>query len=424
MKICVFSIWWNEAKFAPYFLRHYSTFASKIVVFCEPSTDGTEKIVESCPIAELRAWPHRGLDDDKFLEAVNSIYKEARGKFDWVIWADCDELLWHPGMLKMLSETKADILQATGYAMISRTGLTPVDGQIYDHYRQGIRQFNYDKAVIWRPEKEVVHTLGRHTYGDDFPKCNGVRAVVPGLKLLHYHFFGVEHTLARNRRNFARVLKTEYGWNSAPPANSDPKQSGGAAWVEAALRENRLVDVFTEQPALKKIHLGSGGHKIIGWENHDMDMDIRKPLPLPANSVSHIFIEHATEHVTHQQAWNFFEECHRVLVPGGVLRVAIPDMALLSRNMTQEYQDSVKASNHGDGNRKSTLRATVFEHGHQAAWTQELLATFLSAIGFQAELCQCGKSRHHELNDIEQHWKTVGRNIAEVETGVVEGTKI
>lgn len=172
------------------------------------------------------------------------------------------------------------------------------------------------------------------------------------------------------------------------------------------------------------LNLGCGNNRLAEpWRNHDTDMDLRSPLPFEDGTVQFISAEHCVEHVTHSQAWSFFEECLRVLAPGGVVRIAIPDLSRMSKHMTQEYADAVKAGGHGDGSFRSALKACVFEHGHQAAWTAGLLSTFLYAVGFKTTLCRLGQSKFPELRGIEGHGKVVGENIAEVETSVCEGVK-
>jgi len=173
-----------------------------------------------------------------------------------------------------------------------------------------------------------------------------------------------------------------------------------------------------------KIQFCSGGNIIDGWENRDMDCDIRNPLPYKDESATCILIEHGLEHVTFKEGWNFLCECHRILKPKGVLRVGIPDITKMYRDMTPQYRDAVKLGGHGDGSMKSTIRAAIFEHGHQSVWNSVLLQTIMSAIGFSYRRMETiGSSSCHDLVDVEGHWRIVGMDIALVETAIVEGMK-
>ena len=174
---------------------------------------------------------------------------------------------------------------------------------------------------------------------------------------------------------------------------------------------------------MRKFHFGCGGLNLDGWENFDIDVDISKPLPFPDGCASRIFAEHVLEHVTHREAWNFLQECFRLLAPSGVIRIAIPDLERMWTQMTPEYQAAVKKDVGGDGSAKEAIRAAIFEHGHQAAWTGDLLFTFMEAIGFCPFFEQVGKSKFPDLSGIEQHGKSVGYGVALVETSVVEGLK-
>jgi len=108
-----------------------------------------------------------------------------------------------------------------------------------------------------------------------------------------------------------------------------------------------------------------------------------------------------------------------VLASNGILRIAIPDVARMTRSMTDEYRNAVRNGGHGD----NPIRAAVFSHGHMAAWTQELLETILSAVGFKTNAVLPGLSQHPELTGIEQHWRTVGKSVNRVETSIAEGMK-
>ena len=38
---------------------------------------------------------------------------------------------------------------------------------------------------------------------------------------------------------------------------------------------------------MRKIHLGCGERKYIGWENYDREIDMRNPLPFEDNSIDY-----------------------------------------------------------------------------------------------------------------------------------------
>jgi SAM-dependent methyltransferase len=56
--------------------------------------------------------------------------------------------------------------------------------------------------------------------------------------------------------------------------------------------------------------------------------DACRPLPHATGSVDAIYTSHMLEHLFREDAETFLRECHRVLRPGGVLRLAVPDLAL------------------------------------------------------------------------------------------------
>jgi SAM-dependent methyltransferase len=53
--------------------------------------------------------------------------------------------------------------------------------------------------------------------------------------------------------------------------------------------------------------------------------DLLTPLPLPDGSVDRILSEHFLEHLPVDGIAHVLRECHRVLRPGGIARVAVPD---------------------------------------------------------------------------------------------------
>lgn len=82
------------------------------------------------------------------------------------------------------------------------------------------------------------------------------------------------------------------------------------------------------------LNLGCNGDRLKGWLNVDLpglDADIHHdlsifPWPFDDNSVDKILASHILEHMTREDGVKFLSECFRVLSPGGVLHIAVPDM--------------------------------------------------------------------------------------------------
>ncbi len=55
-------------------------------------------------------------------------------------------------------------------------------------------------------------------------------------------------------------------------------------------------------------------------------LDLTRPLPFPDDAVGAIYSSHTLEHLHVDAAERVLAECHRVLVPGGVLRIAVPNL--------------------------------------------------------------------------------------------------
>ena len=85
---------------------------------------------------------------------------------------------------------------------------------------------------------------------------------------------------------------------------------------------------------IKRLNWGCGGHTLPGWINSDnkespdinLSCDIRNGLPLDDGSMEYVVSIHALPEVPYDQLIPVLNELRRVLMPGGVLRLALPDL--------------------------------------------------------------------------------------------------
>jgi len=83
-----------------------------------------------------------------------------------------------------------------------------------------------------------------------------------------------------------------------------------------------------------KINLGCNTRIREGYLNVDRDKypgvdlvsDVSK-LPLPDNYADEVYASHILEHFSHAKTIDVLKEWHRILKPGGMLKIAVPDFA-------------------------------------------------------------------------------------------------
>ena len=87
-------------------------------------------------------------------------------------------------------------------------------------------------------------------------------------------------------------------------------------------------------PGLRRLNWGCGGRGEPGWINsdrkdgHGVDLpcDIRQGLPLETDSIDYAASVHALQEVPFPEIVPVLRELRRVLKPGGVLRLCLPDL--------------------------------------------------------------------------------------------------
>ncbi len=89
----------------------------------------------------------------------------------------------------------------------------------------------------------------------------------------------------------------------------------------------------------RKLNIGCGNTFHPAWTNFDLNsshpavqqVDICAGLPVPDNSQDVVYHSHVLEHLERKQGEALLRECYRVLRPGGVLRIVVPDLEQIAR---------------------------------------------------------------------------------------------
>jgi SAM-dependent methyltransferase len=87
------------------------------------------------------------------------------------------------------------------------------------------------------------------------------------------------------------------------------------------------------------LNLGCGTHRHPAWRNLDLlpgasdveQHDLRRPLPFQDASFDAVYHSHVLEHLTPDDGERLLQECVRVLRPGGILRIVVPDLEAIAR---------------------------------------------------------------------------------------------
>ncbi|MDH4316866.1 MAG: methyltransferase domain-containing protein, partial [Desulfobulbaceae bacterium] len=119
--------------------------------------------------------------------------------------------------------------------------------------------------------------------------------------------------------------------------------------AEGAIRSSEVASVPRGRPLL---NLGCGGRYHPAWINVDFTAtgpgvvahDLMQPLEFDDDTFDAVYHSHVLEHMPKRYAPVFLGECLRVLKPGGILRVVVPDL----ESAAQEYLQQLQKAKNGD----------------------------------------------------------------------------
>jgi predicted SAM-dependent methyltransferase len=166
-----------------------------------------------------------------------------------------------------------------------------------------------------------------------------------------------------------------------------------------------------------KLNVGCGPNSKEGWVNidqsdkADLQLDLREPLPFGTGSVSMVYSEHFFEHLEYpDQALNFLKESLRVLQPGGLFSVGVPDAEWPLKSYANGDEEFFVISRQrwhpAWCNTRMHQLNYLFRQGrqHKYAYDYETLALILHEVGFVSIV---RRSFNPGLDNEQREWGTL-----------------
>jgi SAM-dependent methyltransferase len=179
----------------------------------------------------------------------------------------------------------------------------------------------------------------------------------------------------------------------------------------------RLATTPVLGPAVRKLKLFR-----MEWNPKIHIHDLTKPLPWAAGSVDACYTSHTVEHMSRDEGASLVREAFRVLKPGGVLRVVVPDL----HAFVGHYRDGTLAADrfvedlgvlYGPDKRGlARLLAPVVEFPHKCMYDTATMRKLFESAGFVARERAAFDSDIGDIRAIEMADRTV-------EAVIVEGRK-
>lgn len=241
MKVEVHILAFDEERILPWSIRHYRTFADRIIVHDAHSTDRTEQVSKEAG-AEVQKWGQGGVVSDiAYCDLKNSCWLGTDA--DWVIVCDADEMIYFPQDARATLETYtrigAAVIKPHGYEMFAYN-YPQGEGQIYHQVKMGALDDKwYSKPILFNAHLVEDSGLGMGSHeswpvlrsGEDLRCGPAWYKPDPECLLLHWHHIGpIERIASRYDAVKSRMCRENLanGWGNMKPGivHAQEKRTG------------------------------------------------------------------------------------------------------------------------------------------------------------------------------------------------------
>jgi hypothetical protein len=241
----------------PFFFRHYDTVVDRYFIYDNGSKDPSLDLLQAHPKVRVH---HFDVTGDSFVEEESRlsevIWKDSRGRADWVILLDIDEHIFHPdlaGYLRSCTARNITALHGIGYEMVADHFPTGEEALV-KCVTLGARSPAHDKLCIFNPDALTKTRFGpgRHKAA---PEGRVNWPEQPELLLLHYKQLGVEYAIRRSAElrtglragDISQGWGQQYTWSPAEIAAKWSKLRGDAGPVPGVGTLSHIAPPFYDE---------------------------------------------------------------------------------------------------------------------------------------------------------------------------------
>jgi len=155
------------------------------------------------------------------------------------------------------------------------------------------------------------------------------------------------------------------------------------------------------------------------WDKKIFIHNLLKPLPWNENSVDVIYSSHTLEHFTREEGILLLKECYRVLKPGGIIRVIVPDLRCYIHNYIQgnlkadHFIENLLVLYPKSNSIFKKLIIPFISFPHKCMYDEKTLLQIIQDIGFIALSKNGMESDIYHIEDIEDYKRTINAVIIE-----------
>lgn len=155
------------------------------------------------------------------------------------------------------------------------------------------------------------------------------------------------------------------------------------------------------------------------WDSRIFLHDLTCRFPWQDASVDYCYSSHTLEHLTRGQGVFLLQESHRVLRPGGVVRIVVPDLASVIREYhagtirADQFLETLGVLYGADKRGLKKFFAPFYEFPHKCMYDTPTLVAVMREAGFLAEERRPFDSSIAGIEQIELADRTVDAVIVE-----------